>query len=92
MKDQASHDDDALEFETISSVVHLALGKGLRVAQEKGTFVFYFQEPKGNKRMETYIQIDGEFYKVFNPEKIEIALSPVFGHMRVLKNISHEED
>ena len=32
LKEVSSHDDDHLEFETISSVFHLALGKGLRVA------------------------------------------------------------
>jgi hypothetical protein len=31
-KEEAAHDDDHLEFETISSVFHLALGKALRVA------------------------------------------------------------
>ena len=32
MKDQSTHDDDQLEFAIISSVIHLALGKGQRVA------------------------------------------------------------
>lgn len=32
VKDLAAHDDDHLEFEIISSIFHLSLGKGERVA------------------------------------------------------------
>lgn len=33
------------------------------------------------------MQIDGEYYKLVNPLKIEIKLDDRFGHMKILKNI-----
>lgn len=89
-KDQASHDDEFLEFEVISSIFHLALGKGNRVAQEKGPFVIKFKEPSQKKDITSYLQIDGEFFKVVNPDKVEIKLSEQFGHLKVLKNVFDE--
>jgi hypothetical protein len=80
-KDNSSHDDDYLEFEIISNSFFLVLGKGQRVAQEKGPFVIKFKEPevdksgKINKNLETYFNIDGEFFKLINPDKIVIKLS-----------------
>ena len=87
LKDTSSHDDDKLEFGIMASTLHLGLGKGLRLAQEKGPFNIYFKQPVNNRPLETYMQIDGEFYKLVNPHHIEITLSPQFGHLKVLKNI-----
>jgi hypothetical protein len=79
-----------LEFEIIASTLHLGLGKGLRIAQEKGPFNIYFKEPSNIRNVITYMQIDGEFYKLVNPERIQIQLSPNFGHLKVLKNIDED--
>lgn len=43
-----------------------------------------------SKQLVTYMQIDGEFYKLINPMKIEISLSPNFPRLKVLKNVSDE--
>lgn len=130
-KDEVAHDDDHLEFETVSSVFHLVLGKGLRVAQEKGPFTIHFKKGKGteqskieemkqnengelepkkveeaanggrhsfkkqrslkitdkNANLHTYMQIDGEYYKLINPDKITIRLSPSLSRLRVLRHI-----
>jgi hypothetical protein len=37
------------------------------------------------KGMNTYMQIDGEYYKVINPKKIVITLNPEFPRLKVLK-------
>lgn len=81
-----------MEFEIISNVLNLALGKALRVAQDKGPFVIKFKQSDNPVQapLETYMQIDGEYYKVLNPEKIEIRLNPQFPRLRVLKNVSDE--
>ncbi|CDW72988.1 diacylglycerol [Stylonychia lemnae] len=85
LNDAQSHDDDILEFETIASTIHLGLGKGQRIAQEKGIFNIHFREPAEGKYLTTYIQIDGEFYRLENPEKIQIKLSDSLGHLKLLR-------
>jgi diacylglycerol kinase (ATP) len=89
--DQSQHDDGILEFMTIPSVCMLSLGKPNRIAQDKGPFTIHFNEPtaKGGV-ISTYFQIDGEYYKVVNPEKVTIKLSDQFGSIRLLKHV--EED
>ena len=37
------------------------------------------------KGMNTYMQIDGEYYKVINPKKIKITLNPEFPRLKVLR-------
>ena len=36
------------------------------------------------------MQIDGEYYKLVNPEKIEVRLNPIFGRLKVLKNVEDD--
>jgi len=91
LKEHSSHDDDHLEFSTVQSVIRLALGSAQRVAQDKGPFVIKFREPmefaKKHRvpQMVTYMQIDGEYYKVVNPDRVEIRLNPQFSRVKVLK-------
>jgi hypothetical protein len=65
-----------------------------RVAQEKGPFIVKFKDPQLFKdkhklpNMVTYMQIDGEYYKVINPDRIEIRLNPTFPKVKVLKFVS----
>lgn len=33
----------------------------------------------------TYMQIDGEYYKLVNPDRIEIRLNPAFPRLKVLR-------
>ncbi len=35
--------------------------------------------------LNTYMQIDGEYYKIINPRKIVIKLSPEFSRLKVLR-------
>jgi len=91
LTEQSSHADDHLEFNIIQTAFHLALGKGRRVAQDKGPFLIKFKDPKKEKgSLNTYMQIDGEYFKLVNPEKIEIRLNPSFPVLKVLKNISND--
>ncbi len=46
-KEEVAHDDDHLEFDTVSSIIHLLFGKGRRIAQEKGPFTIHFKKGKG---------------------------------------------
>ncbi len=39
-----------------------------------------------DNNLETYMQIDGEYYKLINPEKITIRLCPQLSRLRVLNN------
>ena len=48
-----SHSDDILEFETLASILHMALGRSNRVAQEKGPITLYFKEYE-NRNVDTY--------------------------------------
>ena len=41
---------------------------------------------QNDNNLETYMQIDGEYYKLINPEKITIRLCPQLSRLRVLKN------
>jgi len=80
------HNDDKVEINIISNMVNLSLGKGSRIGQEKGPLIIHFKQ--GQKRaLVTYMQIDGEYYRLVNPQKIEVSLADRFGHMRILKNI-----
>lgn len=95
LKDICNHDDDHLEFQVVSSVINLALGKSLRVAQDKGPFRIKFKNPSEktgilkNKLAHNtaYMQIDGEYFKVVNADKIEIRLNPSFPRLKVLKYV-----
>jgi hypothetical protein len=93
LKEQSSHDDDHLEFSTVQSVLRLALGSAQRVGQDKGPFVIKFREPlefaKRHRvpQMVTYMQIDGEYYKVVNPDRVEVRLNPQFSRVKVLKQL-----
>ena len=46
-------------------------GNGCRIAQESGPLTLKFKADLGNKR--TYMQIDGEFFTLDNPDTIEIS-------------------
>ena len=77
-----------LEWDTFAGFFHLALGKGNRIGQEKGPIVIKFKDfHKMQRKLETYLQIDGEFFKVVNPDKVVVRLSQEYGHLKILKNI-----
>jgi len=67
--DKAYMNDNKLEFATFSSVFHLISSKSNRVAQSEGPFQLNFDE---NIPADTYINIDGEFFKVSDLEAIQI--------------------
>jgi hypothetical protein len=60
-------DDGILELSSFSSIINMGIGKSKRVAQSEGPLVFNFRN-----RSQTYINIDGEFLKLINPERITI--------------------
>jgi hypothetical protein len=51
--DVVAHDDGVVEFEILSSIIHMTLNKSNRVAQEKGPITIHFKEPE-NGAVETY--------------------------------------
>ena len=72
--------DGKLEVLTYKSLPGLSMeqakgtflsGNGCRVAQESGPVRLEFKQDLGTKR--TYMQIDGEFFTLDNPEAIEIS-------------------
>ena len=52
----------------------MGIGKCYRVAQDEGPIEWRFKEGKkdNNSDYYSYLNIDGEFYKMKNPEKIKI--------------------
>lgn len=63
-----SYNDKKLEFATYASSIHAGLGITKRVAQDHGPFLLKFKD----KDFETYLNIDGEFYKLTNVDRIII--------------------
>ena len=75
-----SFGDGKLEVLTYKSLPGLSMeqakgtflsGNGCRIAQESGPVRLQFKADLGNKR--TYMQIDGEFFTLDNPETVEIS-------------------
>jgi len=64
-----SYNDGKLEFATFDSLLLYILNVSNSIAQEGGAFEFEFLE---GDNINTFVNIDGEFYKVFNIEKIKI--------------------
>ena len=83
-------DDDKLEFHVFSSILQMGLARSSRVAQAKGPFIIWFHEPVEDEVLSTYFQVDGEYFKADNLERIEIRLHEKYGRMRILSNIENE--
>eukprot|EP00350_Pseudokeronopsis_sp_OXSARD2_P004392 CAMPEP_0170546592 /NCGR_PEP_ID=MMETSP0211-20121228/4951_1 /TAXON_ID=311385 /ORGANISM="Pseudokeronopsis sp., Strain OXSARD2" /LENGTH=223 /DNA_ID=CAMNT_0010851139 /DNA_START=1043 /DNA_END=1714 /DNA_ORIENTATION=+ len=91
LNDEVSHNDDKLEIEIASSILHLSLNKPNRVAQERGPIIIHFKDlERENDPITTYFQIDGEFYKMQNPMRIEISLNSKLKELKLLKNIKRQ--
>ena len=62
----------------------MALGRGFRVAQESGPMEIKFREMPTD--FHTFIDVDGEYFKLRNPDTIQIKLSKNFknGRMKIL--------
>ena len=66
-------DDSKLEIVAFKSILGLGIGKCYRVAQDEGPIEWRFKEgKKDNTDYYSYLNIDGEYYKMKNPEKINI--------------------
>eukprot|EP00347_Sterkiella_histriomuscorum_P014386 403361066 len=86
-------DDDMLEFNTTYTVVSIALGRGYRVAQDKGPFEIKFKDQNGED-FYTYMHIDGEFYKLKNPDVLTIQLAKDCvqdGKLRILERCKRKK-
>jgi len=68
-KTEPHSNDGKLEFATFDSLLLYILNRSNSLAQEGGPFEIEFNNEEDNR---TYVNIDGEFYKVFNIEKINI--------------------
>jgi diacylglycerol kinase (ATP) len=67
--------DGMLEFVSYRSEFQMGLeryisGRSSRLAQGPGPFLLNFR--KTEQKTETYLQIDGEFYRVTNPKSLRI--------------------
>lgn len=64
--DKVAYNDGKLEFATFSSMFHLIFQRSRRVMQAGGPFTFDFknEDSMNLKETTTYVNIDGEFYKV----------------------------
>lgn len=62
----------------------MGLGRGFRVAQENGPLEIKFKAMEED--FHTFIDVDGEYFKLRNPDTIHIKLSKNFknGRMKIL--------
>ncbi|CAI2368462.1 unnamed protein product [Moneuplotes crassus] len=90
-----AYNDGKLEFTTFSSMFHLIFQKSRRVMQAGGPFVFEFEEYKKDEIEEnkndsepqkTYINIDGEFYRISDIRKLTISRYFKEKQLRILVN------
>lgn len=51
-------------------------GRSSKLTQGAGPFVINFKKP--NTRVVTYLQIDGEFFKISNPKSIKVSKTNKF--------------
>ena len=82
----SAFNDGKLEFATFPSLLHVITGSSKRILQDDGPFVFRFAE---GEETVTYVNIDGEFYKLINPISITIRRAEGIckdGSLRVLVN------
>ncbi|KAF4742907.1 hypothetical protein FOZ62_026702 [Perkinsus olseni] len=75
LKGAGSFSDGKLELLTYKDMlsfyldVAFKIGNARRLYQGSGPFEFNFKKSTPTKRYYTYMQVDGEYYKVFNPDK-----------------------
>jgi hypothetical protein len=66
--------DGKLEFLSFTHPLQIALfRKGWRIAQDEGPIEFKFRQTQGDSF--TYMNVDGEFYKLKNPDTVTISLA-----------------
>mmetsp|Transcript_27401 Transcript_27401/g.24285 ORF Transcript_27401/g.24285 Transcript_27401/m.24285 type:complete len:121 (-) Transcript_27401:54-416(-) len=87
-KDQVAYNDGKLEFTTFSTMFHLIFQRSRRIMQAGGPFVFDFKNRKliSIKSTSTFINIDGEFYKVTDISKLTIQKYFKDKPLRILVN------
>mmetsp|Transcript_7844 Transcript_7844/g.8976 ORF Transcript_7844/g.8976 Transcript_7844/m.8976 type:complete len:247 (-) Transcript_7844:42-782(-) len=85
-KKEPHFNDGILEFATFDSLLLYILNRSNSLTQGGGPFEINFNTKEDNR---TYVNIDGEFYKAVNIEKIIIKKGDSLcrdGHLRVLVN------
>lgn len=65
---EPAFDDGKLEFATFDSLLLYILNRSNSIAQDGGPFEITFIE---DQEIVTYMNIDGEFYKLFNVTKVK---------------------
>lgn len=81
------NDDGQLEVYTADTLVHMSDGRVNRVGQLGGNVKFYFNERiEGKGNIDTYFEVDGEYYKVRNPKTMEFKLNKRFSNIKLLFN------
>jgi hypothetical protein len=84
ISDKSHHSDDKIEMSVLDGLMGMTLGKGSRISQEKGPVNILFKE-ENKKENVTYMQLDGEYYKVVNPKCMEVKLHERMGRLRILR-------
>jgi hypothetical protein len=87
---EPAFDDGMLEFATFDSLLKFILNRSNSIYQGGGEFEFEFVD---DEDIRTYLNIDGEFYKVFNVRRILLRKGNSLcadGHLRVLLNDRQE--
>lgn len=91
--DKVAYNDGKLEFTTFSSMFHLMFQKSRRIMQAGGPFVFDFEEYKKDEENntdpdppKTYINIDGEFYRITSIRTLTISKYFKTQQLRILVN------
>ena len=87
-KTQPKFNDGKLEFATFDSLLLYILNISNSIAQEGGPFEIDFKNEE-EEEVRTFLNIDGEFYKVYNIDKINISKGESLcsnGCLRILIN------
>jgi Diacylglycerol kinase accessory domain. len=84
--------DGVLEILGFGGPISLALERSLsgradRIWQAKAPFVFHFKRSEDtSKPLQTYMQIDGEYYNVIAPKKVTVTKCAEVPRIKVLFN------
>ncbi|CDW73512.1 diacylglycerol [Stylonychia lemnae] len=66
-------DDDVLEFNSFNTILQMVLTGGYRISQDRGPIQFKFKDLK--KDFYAYLNVDGEYYKMRNPDTATVSLA-----------------
>lgn len=68
---------------TFLHTASMALGRSHRVMQDKGPFEIKFKDNKYDQTFYQYINIDGEYFKLKNPDTIIVKQAEIFKNGKI---------